>query len=267
MSSDDPGIETPDEGLAVLREQLLPAAPALLSAVYRVDPEDRETLLDLAAMALTHSCWRNTCWEDAHGAGAIDDADQIVANIDSWRIVRLHFETGRSWTPYPPPTADALAHADRPVAGRRLTSRLRGTGIRTATLRSEVANKLWSRTLLIDRLGNEEALALWALSGARACEHWFGTPWWPARCQQYWETLNHEAANPNPAISAEAQRLLTEPHALERLIIAPDELSHELRTALIATGLPYVTMPRDYAVIGTIEHGSAAVMAAWMFGM
>lgn len=89
------------DALARIRETAVPAAPLVLTARYGIDQDDTGALLSLAALAFTHSGWRNTSWEDVHAQGAIDDADQIVANISSWRLVRSGM-TAQLWLPHPP---------------------------------------------------------------------------------------------------------------------------------------------------------------------
>jgi hypothetical protein len=212
------------DAVAEVRGKAVPAAPLVLRARYGADPDDEELLLDLAAMAITHSCWRNTTFEDAHSLGAIDDADQIVSNIDAWRIVRASMPGGSQWwTPYPPDTATALADAHRVIAGRTLTQRLGGTGVRTRALRQEVGRKLWQQSSLASALGDTAALPLFALFGAVTCQDWFGTPWWPRRCEKYWQTLPEQTGHRIPAIAAAAGRLLARPERPSRQ--ANEELS------------------------------------------
>ena len=245
----------------------MPAAPLVLHAVYGIDPSDTATLLDLAAMALAHHAWRNTAIEDAHSQGAIDDADQIVSNIDAWRIVRSRSGDHPSWwTPYPPETAKALADAHRIVAGRTLTSRLRGTGVRTRDLRQDIGRRLWARSSLVSALGGSAALPLFALSGAVTCDHWFGTPWWPGRCALFWQTLPAAAAHDHPQVAA-ARRLLADPRLLERVVAAPDVLDHQTRNDLILTGLRYVRVPHDSDAAKRVEPAKDAFAAAAILGM
>lgn len=264
----DARAEPYEDAVAALRATAVPAAPLVLHAVYGINPSDTATLLDLAAMALTHHAWRNTAIEDAHSQGAIDDADQIVSNIDAWRIVRSRTGDHPScWMPYPPDTAKALADAHRIVAGRTLTSRLRGTGVRTRDLRQDIGRRLWARSSLVSVLGGSAALPLFALSGAVTCDHWFGTPWWPRRCALFWQTLPVAAAHEHPQIAAAARRLLAEPRQVGQVIAALDLLDHQTRDDLILTGLRYVQVPHDTDAAKRVAHAKDAFAAAAVLGM
>jgi hypothetical protein len=253
------------DALARIRETAVPAAPAVLTARYGVEPHDTDALLDLAALAFTHTGWRNTSWEDAHVHGAIDDADQIVANISSWRLVRTGM-TAQAWLPYPPKTAAALVAGARDIAGRNLAQRLRGTGVHTKDLRREVREKLWSSTFTADDLGNG-ALALFALAGAVTCPHWYGTPWWPDHATAFWDALPTQAAGDPPGSPDAARRLLALPDGLDRLRHEPDRLDHPARADLIATGLGYVRLPRHDAPVHAIPDAPTAISAAVFLGM
>lgn len=273
MTEDDDAVpdvraEPYEDAVAALRATAVPAAPLVLDAVYGIDPSDTATLLDLTAMALVHHAWRNTAIEDAHSQGAIDDADQIVSNIDAWRIVR--FRTGdhpSRWTPYPPDTAQALANAQRVIAGHTLTSRLHGTGVRTRDLRQDIGRRLWARSSLVSALGGSAALPLFALSGAVTCAHWFGTPWWPRRCELFWQSLPAAAAHDQPQVAAAARRLLTHPHHLHQVVAAPDLLDHQTRDDLILTGIGYIRVPHDRDAAKRVEHAKDAFAAAAVLGM
>ena len=253
------------EALALVRETAVPAAPLVLAARYGVDPHDTETLLDLAALALAHTGWRNTSWEHAHAQGAIDDADQIVVNISSWRLVRSAMPA-RTWLPYPPQTAPALVAGPRDIAGRTLAQRLRGTGVPAKDLRREVRDKLWASTFTADDLG-DGALALFALAGAVTCPHWYGTPWWPEHATAFWRTLPAQAAGDRPGNPDAARRLLALPDGLDRLRREPDRLDHPTRDDLIATGLGYTPLPRHDAPVHAIPDAQAALSAALFLGM
>ena len=63
--------------------------------------------------------------------------------------------------------------------------RTRGTGVAVAELRRQVRNSLWGRTGLALDLG-DGWLALFALSCALSCRHWYGTPWWPEQLRAPW---------------------------------------------------------------------------------
>ncbi len=256
---------SPSEALARVRDEALPAAVRVLAVRYGVEPGQTDVLLDLAAMAFTHSGWRNTAWEDAHAHGAIDDADQIVANIDAWRTVRSGMTAG-SWLPYPPKASAALVAGSRDIAGRTLAQRLRGTGILTKDLRREVRDRLWARTFTADDLG-DGALPMLALSGAVTCPHWFGTPWWPDHAAAFWAGLPARADGERAFAARPATRLLALDGGLDRLMAEPDRLDHQTRDDLIATGIGYVRLPGHSAPLDDVPNADAALAAAIFLGM
>lgn len=254
-----------DDALAVLRDVAVPAAPAVLHRRYGVEPDARDVLLDLAAMAFTHAAWRNSPWEDVHASGGIDDADQIVANVEAWRIVRASMD-GRYPLPYPPPVADALVRGARPVAGRPLSTRTRGTGVTVAGLRRHVKNTLWSRTGLALDLG-DGWLAMFALAGASACPHWHGTPWWPEHVGAHWRALRDPAMTDRFGAGEPARRLLADPTLQAAVVRAPDQLPHDVRTDLIRTGIGYVRLPSHEQPLDDIPGGGHAAAAATFLAM
>lgn len=164
-------------------------------------------------------------------------------------------------------TAKALADGRRTIAGRTLTSRLRGTGVRTRDLCQDIGRRLWTRSSLVSALGGSAALPLFALSGAVTCDHWFGTPWWPRRCELFWQTLPAAAVHDHPHVAAAARRLLTDPRLLDQVVAAPDLLDHQTRDDLVLAGLGYVHVPHDTDAAQRVEKAKDAFAAAAVLGM
>jgi len=186
------------------REEISPQREAaLLEAVLRhqvgIDPSLVGPVLDLAAVGIVNSAWRNSPVEDWHaGDGPLTDGDMLRVNAHTaWRVR----EVMRRWRAEMGLTARspmAAVHGLNPDhvewlavrifrwlvnPGRRLP-----TGVTLADLAGadldefteHVDGTLGGFAATAERRGPRFALHRAAAHGGLACPHWWGTPTWPA---------------------------------------------------------------------------------------
>src|SRR5260370_6612402 len=96
-----------DEFSAEREEQLI---GEMLRERGGIDPGRLGPVIDLAALGLVNSAWRNTCVEDWHAGGRMHDGDML--RINSHMTLRAR-QIRRRWM-----TETCLA-ADRPVSAVR----------------------------------------------------------------------------------------------------------------------------------------------------
>lgn len=164
-----------------------------------IDPDRLDQVLDLAAVGIVNSTWRNSPVEDWHaGTGPLDDGDMLRINAyTTWRVRRIC----RRWRADVGLRRDSDAdildelHADdldwlavrifrwMTDPKRRLPigvtlGELAGAGL--SELVDHVDLTLGSMATTAERYGVRHALWKAAAHGGLACRHWWGTPTWPA---------------------------------------------------------------------------------------
>jgi hypothetical protein len=217
-----------------LDELPAPGTPEALDLLQRMtgipDDLDRAVLSDLAAIALTHILWRNTEVEDAHAAGRLSDAQMMIANIRTFRLVRAHIAADHvSWLQL---DRDLFDGSREPVPGRPLRELLRGW--MTAWRRGSRA-RLWGQCEFAEDVGHVRwlrAMAASVVGWPRYGARWFGCPWWPEIVDEFAAGLDGRADVPMPV-----------EQLIERLRNDPETLPEPILSWCIREGLGFITAP------------------------
>ncbi|MEV0566846.1 hypothetical protein [Dactylosporangium sp. NPDC050588] len=170
---------------------------ALLDAMLRyqvgIDPDRLGSVLDLAAIGIVNSGWRNGPVEDWHaGDGPLSDGDMLRVNAHTtWRIreIARRWRTDLSLTAQSPIAAlDALETDDVNWLAARIfrwlinPSRRLPTAVKLVDLAGDdlgeftehVNGTLGSFAATAERRGARYALYQAAAHGGLACPHWWG---------------------------------------------------------------------------------------------
>lgn len=187
MSPEEPTHEQEDQFICeMLRER------------YGIGQDGLEQVVDLAAIGIVHDAWRNTCVEDWHADGRLDDGDMLRINSHmTWRARQIM----RRWT------ADVELDSGQPLSALdgipadhidwlaiRLyqwlvnPSRKLITGVTLGQLAgSDLAEYASDADLRLGGFARQAAecgarfgFARTAAHGALACPHWWGHPGWPS---------------------------------------------------------------------------------------
>lgn len=159
-----------------------------LGAASGINPR-RETLslLDLAAVGLTVTCWRNTRLEDLHASEeGPGDALMLVMSVDATRIIRGQI--------FPPTTtdwealADSVCRLDRTLPDGRILSNVIGSEFND--LRQDILAKFAAARALTEERGTLEAMMQFAFTGAVLGRGWWGTPWWESCATVFLEWID-----------------------------------------------------------------------------
>jgi hypothetical protein len=197
-------------GLTPEREEQL-TADALRERVG-IDPEKAGPVADMAALGLVNGAWRNTCVENWHAEGRLEDGDMLRASSHAtWRVRQLM----RRW--------------------------MQDAGLDADTALSTFA-------VLAEERGPQFAFARAVAHGGLACSHWWGHPNWPALAGQFVTALDNPADNHWGPGGKYRARLPAEPPdvadraRLRRLLLArPWELSADAAQWLADAGIRYST--------------------------
>lgn len=162
-----------------------------------VDPDRLGPVLDVAAVGIVNSAWRNSVVENWHaGSGPLSDADMLIINSHTtWRVRQLvHRWRLDLGLPYDAPTAAVDDSTDNfDWLGSRVYTWLANphrrlpTGQTLAELAGDDLDEYdeHARDTIGGLLAQADSLgvagSLWraALHAALACSHWWGTPTWP----------------------------------------------------------------------------------------
>ncbi|MFB9430623.1 hypothetical protein [Streptoalloteichus tenebrarius] len=197
------------EGATTGREELTPAqeeelVARMLRHQVSIEPDHCGAVLDLAAVGLVNSAWRNSPVEDWHaGDGPLSDGDMLRINSHTTSRVR---DMVRRWR------TDCGIDAHAPVAYldeldieaidwlagklcRWLTDPRRRlpTGIALADLAGdnlgEYTDHAWGVLGGVAQLAEDRSThyAFWraAAHAGLACRHWWGTPTWPGLVDRF----------------------------------------------------------------------------------
>lgn len=230
------------------------------------DPADLAALLDVLAIGITNSAWRNGCVEDWHAEGRLSDGDMMRVNSHTTRGVRQRL---RGWTRefgISTSTAEGLVGLtveDADALGYRLfrwltnPERKLATGATLADLARTEADldeyvehadqSLRGFVTQMEGKGVRFGLLRTACHGALACQQWWGHPSWPARVDQFIAMLdNPEDTNWGPDAEYR-ERLLPEPPGLQdrsalsaTLLKAPWELDSATAEWITDAGIGYL---------------------------
>jgi hypothetical protein len=230
-----------------------------------IDPGSLGPVIDLAALGLVNSAWRNTCVEDWHAEGRIHDGDMMRINSHmTWRTRQIL----RRWMTDTGLAADgSLSALDGVPAedvewlairvfrwlvnpGRKLA-----TGTTLASLAGDDLGEYEDAADLrlggfakqaADR-GARFGLALAAAHGAAACPHWWGHPRWPDLVDRLMRALDDPADDHWGQDGEFKKRLLPEPPTMadrkmlrQVLRSRPWDLSSESAAWLVSAGIGYL---------------------------
>jgi hypothetical protein len=162
-----------------------------------IDPGRLGPVIDLAALGLVNSAWRNTCVEGWHAEGRLHDGDMMrVSSHMTWRarqiLHRWMTETGLA-ADGPLSALDDIAAEDVEWLAIRVLrwlvnpSRRLITGVTLAELaRGDLLEYEDDASLRLGGFARQAAdrgarfgMARTAAHGALACPHWWGHPRWP----------------------------------------------------------------------------------------
>jgi hypothetical protein len=186
---------------------------ALVEAMLRhqvgVAPDRLGPVLDLAAVGIVNSGWRNSPVEDWHaGDGPLSDGDMLRVNAHTtWRVreITRRWRTEIGLTAASP-TADLdeldtnnfdglaariyqwLINPRRRLPTGVTLADLAGGGLDEFT--THVDGTLGGLALTAERRGARFALHRAAAHAGLACPHWWSTPTWPALVHTFLHTLD-----------------------------------------------------------------------------
>ncbi len=229
-----------------------------------IDPGKVGPVVDLAALGLVNGAWRNTCVENWHAEGRLEDGDMLRANSHAtWRVRQLM----RRWMRVAALDADTPASAFDDITAEGvwqlattlyawLTSPVRKlpTGVTLAQLagdglaayRDDADACLSTFAVMAEERGPRFGFARVAAHGGLACAHWWGHPRWPAQVDQFVKTLDNPADDRWGPGGKYRARLPAEPPdvadraRLRRLLLSrPWELSTDAAQWLTDLGIRY----------------------------
>ena len=229
-----------------------------------IDPDVAAPVIDLAAIGLVNSAWRNTCVEDWHAGGRMRDGEMLRINsYTTWRVRQLMRrwanETGLA-AGSPLSSLDDIEAEDVWQLAVRLylwlanPRRKLPTGVTLAQLAAgglpeyeEDADEALSlfAEQAEDR-GTRFGMARAAAHGALTCSRWWGHPRWPSLVDRFMSAIDNPAdahwgtggkfrtglpAEPPDAADRKRLRLL--------LLSRPWELNTDTAQWLIRAGIGY----------------------------
>jgi hypothetical protein len=263
----------PDQ-VAAVRDEISPQREeALLVAALRyqvgTDPDRLGPVLDLAAVGIVNSGWRNSPVEDWHaGDGPLSDGDMLRVNAHTtWRVreIMRRWRTETGLTIRSPMAAlDGLDTDDIDWLAVRIfrwlvnPSRRLPTGVTLADLAgddlggfTEHANgALGGFAGSAKRGGARFALYRAAAHGGLACPHWWGTPTWPELVRTFIRTLDDPGHSHGGPDGSRRIRLSREPAqvadrvGLQRVLLSrPWNLEPDAAQWIVDAGIGYLRAP------------------------
>jgi hypothetical protein len=262
-----------DDAFAVRDEMSPQREEALLDAVLRhqvgIDPSRVAAVLDLAAVGIVNSGWRNSPVEDWHaGDGPLTDGDMLRVNAHTtWRVReimrRWRAEVGLT-ARSPMAALDGLDTDDIDRLAVRIfrwlvnPRRRLPTGVTLADLAGDdlgeftdhVDGTLGGFAATAER--REPRIALWwaAAHGGLACPHWWGTPNWPELVRTFVDTLDDPGHSHWAPDGSRRSGLPPEPAqvtdsvGLQRLLLnRPWDLEPEAAQWIVDAGIGHLRTP------------------------
>ncbi|MFE6750303.1 hypothetical protein ACFVGM_30930 [Kitasatospora purpeofusca] len=240
-------------------------------AKAEVDPADLAALLDVLAIGITNSAWRNGCVENWHAEGRLSDGDMMRVNSHTTHGVRQRV---RGWTrefSVSTSTGEGLAGLaveDADALGYRLfrwltnPERKLATGATLGELAKTEADldeyvehadqSLRGFIAQMEDKGVRFGLLRTACHGALACQQWWGHPTWPARVDRFMAMLDNPEDDQWGPNATYRERLLPEPSGLRdrsalraTLLKAPWELDSTTADWITDAGIGYLTPRMD----------------------
>jgi hypothetical protein len=176
-----------------------------------IDPRQLAPVLDLTALGLVNTAWRNTVVKNWHAEGRIHDGDMLRVNAySSWRLRQLLSQ----WCDDmglgpddPPSTLDRLPFASfmwlggrvhrwvvnpaRRLPDGRTVSDLAGGGLSQLVHDADQALTGWAG--LAQDHDMSFAVRWLAAHGGLACRHWWGHPAWPETVTRFLKVVDDPA--------------------------------------------------------------------------
>ncbi len=188
------------------REQAL--VEAMLRYQVQIDPDELGPVLDLAAVGIVNSAWRNSPVEDWHSQGRLHDGDMLRINAhSSWRVREII----RRWRndlglgpQFRVELCDAFDSGTTDWLAVRIwrwlvnPARRLPTGWTLAELagsdldeyRDHADGAMGGFAATAEEYGVRYAFWRAAVHGGLACRHWWGTPAWPGLVDRFMRALD-----------------------------------------------------------------------------
>jgi hypothetical protein len=234
-----------------------------------VDPNDAAVILDLAAIGITNGAWRNSPLEDWHSR--LSDGWMVRTNVATTKLVRSALDAQLDEAfPYTGEELVATEELDEPAAEFAYElfvvvfewlsdpDRVLPDGRTLRQLAGKELDKLvdhMDRTLggvaaSAERHGLDFALQRAALHGGLACDHWWGTPWWPDIVAEFLVRLDdpqnghwRKGGERYAHLPRQAPEVVDRRRLRALLLDAPDALSEDGAEFCVAAGIRSVTEP------------------------
>lgn len=225
-----------------------------------ISPDDHRLVLQLAALGLVNTAWRNSPLEDWHAGpnSRLDDGEMLRANAQSCALARTVLDQACGTDDPKLPDLDtleeiltaiyeALFDPGRVLPDGRTLTKLGGRQL--PELQDHGDRALGGVLALAEREGVESALLYVAVHAALACSRWWGTPWWSDIVAAFVRALDNpddphwgkdgglwpKRTPPPDVVDCEQLRGL--------LLDRPYDLSHDAARYCVSAGLGYLTEP------------------------
>jgi hypothetical protein len=195
-------------GDSISPERELALLDAILRHQVQLDPDHVGPVLDLAAVGIVNSAWRNSPVESWHGEGRLHDGDMLRVNAHSTSRVRQivrrwRTDMGLAAQSY----SEALDALDTDATdwlavriwrwlvnpGRRLPTGAKLVEVAGKDLdeyRDHADGALGGFAATAEDRGARYAFLRAAAHGGLACPHWWGTPGWPTLVGRFVRALD-----------------------------------------------------------------------------
>lgn len=162
-----------------------------------VDLDDRNLVLDLAAVGATRIAWRIGPVKDWHSepGSRIDQVELARATVSVTRDIRTTIGKAQGRPPVSQAfarIADEIADLDRRLPDGRSVGEFAPDANERRRFVEFVrsAERRWAG--LASVLGADAVLQMLACSAGWRARHWWGTPWWPARVDRFVDHVDIE---------------------------------------------------------------------------
>ncbi len=245
----------------------------LLEAMLRhqagIDPDRVGPVLDLAAVGIVNSAWRNSPVEDWHaGDGPLDDGDMLRINAHTtWRVRQIirRWRAEVGLTPESHVTVLDAVEADavdwlavRIFRWLVTPTRRLPTGMTLAELAGDdlgefsahVEGTLGGFAATAESRGARHAVWQIAAHGGLACSHWWGTPTWSALVSAFLQVIDdprHAHGGSDGSLRARlppAPAQVADRAGLERILRRqPWSLESDAAQWVVNAGIGYLRSP------------------------
>lgn len=257
-----------EEAQAMMTEELF---EEVLRTQAKVDPADLNALLDVLALGITNSAWRNSCVENWHAEGRLSDGDMMRINSRTTHGVRRRLTGWTTEFGITSGSSAALAEVtveDMDVLANRIfrwltnPERKLPTGMTLSELaqskedldefEDHAARRLGGFSGQMEEKGVRFGLLYTACHGALACSQWWAHPTWPDRVQRFITVLDNPA-DPHWGPDGDwRKRLQAEPPAIRErgslhvmLLRSPWKLGAEAAEWITGAGIGYLAPGRN----------------------